>query len=135
MLRRPFAKHPLDSANDRRVLLLREAIHGFQKTLVALLLHLLRQLAFHFRSRSVLAFRVAEHEGVIELQTFYGIHRSLEILLGLAWETDDDVSGDRDVWPRLPHLLADLYEFRVFVRPPHRFQNPVRSALHREMNV
>ena len=89
----------------------------------------------HFRSRRVAALRVAEDERIVEAEPLDGVDAGLEILLGLAREADDDVGGDGQVRPGGFHFLADLDESGVLVGSPHFAQDPVRSALHREMDV
>ncbi len=106
-----------------------------EQALVALFLHGFGELAVHLGGGGVAALRVAEDEGVVELEALDGVDGRLEVLLGLAGEADDDVGGDRDAGPRGFHFLADLDELLVRVGAVHRLEDAVGAALHREMDV
>ena len=59
----------------------------------------------------------------------------MEILFGLAGESDDDVGGDCDARTGGFHFLTDFDELFVPIGPAHFPQDAVRTALHREMDV
>src|SRR5207244_8143333 len=63
----------------------------------------------------------------------YEVHRRLELVLGLARKTDDDVGGKRELRIRLAKPVDDFLKLGHGVLPTHRLQNPIGSALHREV--
>src|ERR1700761_25351 len=71
-----------------------DLVEQAQEHLVALHLHVLRQLALHRGGRRVAARRVAEDEAVVEADFAHEIARLLEVLVRLAGKADDDIRGE-----------------------------------------
>src|SRR5262249_8009109 len=80
------------------------------------------------------ARRVDEREGAVVADRFCHLERLIEILVRLAGEADDDVSGQRAVG----HVLAnerDTVEVALAsIGPPHALEDRARARLERQMN-
>ena len=99
-----------------------ESVHDGEEALVAFFFYDFLKLAWHLGGEGVFALGVAEDEGVVELEVLDGIDGHLEIFFGLA-----GANGF--------HFLTNFDAFLVFVRTAHRFEDGVRAALHRELDV
>ena len=86
-------------------------------------------LVLHLGGRSSGAFRVLEGVGGGETGLAHHVHGGLEVLVGLARETHDDVRGDGRMWHGLPDAFQDPEEPLPTIGTPHRLQDRVRTGL------
>ncbi len=58
--------------------------------------------------------------------------KSLSVLAG---EADDDVGGEGDAGHRVAHARHEVAVGGARCSPPHALEHPVRSRLHRQVDV
>ena len=97
------------------------------QTFEALLHNVLGHLIVHRCGGGPGADGVLESEGLRETRTPDDVHGPQEVLLGLAWEADDDVGGDRCVRDLLAHRIEDAHESAGAVGAAHGFEDRVRA--------
>jgi hypothetical protein len=111
------------------------AVDDFEQFLIPRLLQFLGDLLPHRGGGGVLAGRVAEDEGIVERDGLAEVAGLVEILVGLAGEADDDVGGDRHARTGLADALGEFLKFPGCVATAHDFQDAVRTALERKVDV
>ncbi len=113
----------------------RPALHELDEALHALALDGVGELALHLGRLGAAARREDEGEGAVVADLLHDLQRSLEVLLALAREADDDVRGDRAV----RHVLADqrdpVHVALAVVGAAHPLQHRARPRLQRQVDV
>ena len=86
-------EHLLDHADAARVPLRSDPLHDLDQLLYALALQLIGHLLRHCGRLGARAWRVDEREGAVVADLLHDLERLAEVVLGLAWEADDDVAS------------------------------------------
>ena len=81
------------------------------------------------------ARRILEAEGRAVIHRPDQRHRVFEILVGLAGETDDEIAREHHVGPRRANPLDKAQICLGGVLAVHCLEDPVRTRLHRQMQV
>ena len=110
-------------------------LHGGEDLVKALLDHVFGDLVFHPGSGRAPSGRINKGIGVIEPDAADDVQRILDILCGLAREADDDIRRDRYVRNLFADLQGQFDELLLGIMAVHPFENPVRAALQRQMDV
>ena len=105
------------------------------QALEAFLHHGLGQLVRQVRGGGAGPLGVLEGEGGGEAGLLHDVERGLEVLLGLAGESDDDVGGDGRVRHLLADLVQDAQELGGPVGPAHVLEDLVRAGLQRHVQL
>ena len=90
---------------------------------------------FLARRRGAGARRVLEGVCLRVLHLFDQRHCVGELRLSLAGKTDDEIARERQVGPRRADALHQPDVFLRRVPPVHRRQHPVRTRLHRQVQI
>src|SRR6185503_1321874 len=95
-----FDKHLLDHPDTAGVPLRGDPLHDLDQLLDALALQLVGHLLRHCGRLGARAWRVDEREGTVVADLLHDLQRLAEVVLGLAWEADDDVRRERELRDR-----------------------------------
>ncbi|MNE50939.1 hypothetical protein D3C80_1455380 [compost metagenome] len=98
-------------------------------------LHLKRNVILHAGSRRAFTRRIQEGICRIEADLLYQRQRILELLLCLAWEADNNVCCQHNIWNRFFDLVNKLQKNLASILSAHSLQNLGTSRLNRQMNV
>ena len=123
------------SAHELLVLFCLDAILQRNEPLEAVLDDFLRHLVFHLRRRGARARGILEGKRRGEAGAPDQVHGGLEVLFGLAWETNDDIGGNRRVRNLLPDLIEDAQELLRAVGTAHVLQDLIRAGLQRHVQL
>jgi hypothetical protein len=122
------ADHPL---GNRAGLGVQPPLQQFEPVL----LHGVRHRVGQRRGGRARPAAVDEAERLVEAHLGDQVHGRLEVLVGLARESDDDVRGDANVRPYRAQLADSLLVLEHGMAALHRRQDPVGAALHGKVQV
>ena len=129
-LRRAFHQHVDRASQIALVRLERALLHEIHQAVETLLDHLARCVVVHGRSRRALALRIDEREHLVVAHLVHEAVRVLEVLGGLAGESDDDVGGQRDVGYGVTQLRDKRAVMIARVAAVHGRKHRIRARLH-----
>lgn len=95
----------------------------------------LGDLVRHAGGGSVLAFGVFENEGIIEPDLPREGESVLEVGIGFAGESDDDIGGDADARLGLAEVVDDLEKPLAGIAAVHQFEHSIAAALNGDMGA
>ena len=101
----------------------------------ALALHVFGNLTIEVCRRRPRSRAILESEGLGKAGAGGKRHRCLEIPIGLARETDDNVGGQRDIGPGRAHSADHRLVFGGRVLPVHRLEDTVGTCLEGEVQI
>ena len=111
------------------------AIHNLEQILVPRVFYFLRDLSLHRGCGGVLAGRISKDKGIVERDGFAEGAGFFVVLVGLAGEADDDIAGDRHAGTGGADALGEPLEFFGGITSTHDFEDAVRAALEREVDM
>ena len=92
-------------------------------------------LISEFNRRRAGPRRILEAEAVDQASLAYEVEGLLEIVVRLAGKPHDQIRGQGQIRASVAQLGNDLEIASSGITTPHRFEDPVRAALHRKMDV
>ena len=119
------------AAIERRLI----AIDGVLQALQAVRFHVVRHLIVHVGAGCAGPRRIFEREctGIADFAD--QAERGSEVRFGFAGKADDEIGGERQIWPRVAQALDDCKVIGAAVTAVHGREHAVGAGLHRQMQL
>src|SRR5918999_1994541 len=133
--RGPFHQHAFDPSYHGPADLRSPLIEATLKDRQALLLMPFGDIIRHTRRRCSRPLAIDKAKGMVKTYVMNEVQGRGEVRLRLARKSHDEIRGNADLGPYLTQTpdLGFIFEHRV--APFHHRQDPVRAALHGQMQV